>query len=67
MVLLNTEITCKSEITFLGIYITENLRWQIHIRSPCHSLNKAYCIIKSLKDVLSINMQWNIYFAYFQS
>jgi hypothetical protein len=53
-----------SEIKFLGMYITENLIWQAHIRSLCHSLSKTYCIIKSLKNTLSNFMLWNIYFAY---
>jgi hypothetical protein len=67
ILLLNTEIAYKSEVKFLGMYITENLSWQFHIHSPCHTLRKAYYIIKPVQDVFCIRMLWNIYFAYFQS
>jgi hypothetical protein len=48
-------------------HIIENLSWQAHIRSLCHSLSKTYYITTSLKNILSIHKLWNIYFAYFQS
>jgi hypothetical protein len=54
-----------SEVKLLGMYTTENLSWQAHKHSLCQSLSKTY-IIKSLKNILSICMLWNIYFAYFQ-
>jgi len=47
--------------------ITENLKWHIHICSLCASMSKVYYIIKSLKDVMSINMIRTIYYAYFES
>jgi hypothetical protein len=50
IVLLNIEITCKSEVKFLGMYNTENLSWQVNSCSLYHSLSKVY-YIKSLKDV----------------
>jgi hypothetical protein len=55
------------EVKFLGMYITENLSWQAHIRSLCHSLSKTYYMIKSLKNALRAHMLWNIYYAHFQS
>jgi hypothetical protein len=67
ILLQNTEITYMSEVKFLGMYITENLGWQAHIRSLCHSLSKTYYMIKSLKNTLSTRMLWNIYYAHFQS
>ena len=45
----------------------ENLSWQVHICSPCHSFSKTYYSIISLKNILSNRMLWNIHFAYFQS
>jgi hypothetical protein len=41
----DVEIPYKSDVKFLGINITENLRWNIHIKSICADLNKAYFII----------------------
>jgi len=67
ILLLNTEIAYMPEVKFLGIYIMENLSWQAHVCSLCHSLSTTYYIIKSLKNILSYCMFWNIYFAYFQS
>jgi dsDNA-binding SOS-regulon protein len=63
----NTEIAYSSELRLLGIYITENLNWHVHIRSLCSSLSKASYITKSLKEVMSPYMLGSIYFAYFQS
>jgi hypothetical protein len=40
-------IPYKSDVKFLGIQVTENLRWIIHIKSICSYLNKAYFIIKT--------------------
>jgi hypothetical protein len=66
ILLQNTEIAYMSEVKCLGMYITENLSWQAHIRFLCHSLSKTYYIIKFLKNILNIRMPLNIYFAYFQ-
>ena len=54
-----------SEVIFLGMCITENLRWQAHICSSCHSLSKTFFIIKSVKNILSSHVLRNIYFVYF--
>jgi hypothetical protein len=62
----NTEIAFKSEVRFLGICITENLKWNVHVHSPCSSMSKVSCIIKLLKAVLSPYILRNINFAYFQ-
>jgi hypothetical protein len=67
ILLQNSEIVCVCEVKFLGIHIMENLSWQAHICSLCHSLSKTCYIIKSLQNILSIRMLWNIYFACFQS
>ena len=64
--LLSTEIAYMSDVKFLGMCIMEKLSWQAHICSLCHSLSKTYYISKSLKNILSNRMLWNIYFAYFQ-
>jgi hypothetical protein len=63
----NSEITCSSELRFLGIDITENLKWNIHIQSLCSKLSKTSYIIKSLRGVLSPYMLRSIYFGNFQS
>jgi hypothetical protein len=55
-----------SSVKFVGIIIPENLSWQPHIHTLCHSLSTTSYIIKSLKNILSNHMLWNINFAYFQ-
>jgi len=67
IVIQNTEIAYKTEVKFLGMHITENLNWQTHIYHLCRSLSKDYYRIKSLKNTLSNQMLWNIYFSYSQS
>jgi hypothetical protein len=63
----DVEIPYKSDVKFLGIKITEKLRWNIHIKSICTNLNKAYFIIKTLKKTMSFKMIRSIYYGYFQS
>ena len=55
------------EVKFLRMCITEYFSWQAHICSLCHSLSKIFFIIKSVKNILSSHVPWNIYFAYFHS
>ena len=43
-------------IKFLGMNITENLNWPIHVHSLFASLSGVYYITKSLKDVTSLHM-----------
>jgi hypothetical protein len=63
----NKEIAYNSELKFLGLFITENLTWHAQIHSLCASLSKIYYMIKSLRNVISIQMIWSTYFSYFQS
>jgi hypothetical protein len=57
IVLNNSDIACSSELRFLGIDITENLKCNSHIWSLCSELSKTSYIIKSLKKRgLSPNM-----------
>jgi hypothetical protein len=63
----NREITYTSRFRFLGINITNNLKWSSHIQALCLKLNKVCYVIKSLKDVVSFYTLKNIYFAKFQS
>jgi hypothetical protein len=59
----NIKINYISQFRFLGINITHNLKWSSHIQSLCLKLNKACYIIKPLKDVVSLYILRNIYFA----
>jgi hypothetical protein len=61
------EIPYKLDAKFLGINITENLIWHVHIKSVCSSLSKVYFIIKRSKKAMSYNTIRSIYYSYFQS
>jgi len=63
----NTLIVYKPEVRFLVIYITENLKWDVHIRSLCSSMSKVSCRIKSFEEVLSPYIVGSIHFAHFES
>jgi hypothetical protein len=56
-----------TEMKFLGIQITDTLKWQSHIQLLASKLSKAAFMIKSLKEILSSNLIWNIYFKKFHS
>jgi hypothetical protein len=56
-----------AEMKFLGIQITDTLKWNTHIQSLASKLCMVTFIIKSLKEVLSPNLIRNIYFTKFQS
>ena len=56
-----------AEIKFLGIQITETLKWHSHVQLLAGKLSKVAFMIKSLKEVLSPNLIRNIYFTKFHS
>jgi hypothetical protein len=57
------DIKYKNETKFLGLYLTEDVKWDVHIKHLCNILNKNYHVIQSLKSVMSINTLRSIYFA----
>jgi len=61
------DIKYKNETKFLGLYLTEDVKWDVHIKHVCNILNKNYCVIHSLKNVTSINTSRSVYFANFHS
>jgi hypothetical protein len=60
------DIAYKSELKFLGIYITENLKWSIQVKSSSPKLSKVCYFIKSLKEAMSPYMI-SIYYAHFHA
>jgi len=44
----------KNETKFLGLYLTEDVKWDVHIKHVCNILNKNHYVIHSLKNVSSI-------------
>ena len=50
----NDEISYTSEVKFLGINISYNLKWNTHIQFLCSKLNKVSYIILSLRGDLTL-------------
>jgi len=42
------DIKYKNETKFLGLYLTEDLKWDVYIKHVCNILNKNYYLIHSL-------------------
>jgi hypothetical protein len=51
----NTDVTYKSDTKFLGIHITENLKWTTHI-CILRQLSKVCYIIKSVQGIMGLDM-----------
>jgi hypothetical protein len=56
-----------AEMKFLGIQITDSLKWYPHIQLLAGKLSKVAFMIKSLKEILSPNLIRNFYFKKFHS
>jgi len=63
----NTNVDYTAEIKFLGIQITDTLKWHSHVQLLAGKLCKVAFMIKSLTEVLSPNLIQNIYFTKFHS
>jgi len=61
----NTNVNYTVEIKFLGIQITDTLKWHSHVQLLAGKLCKVAFMIKSLKEVLRPNLIRNIYFTKF--
>jgi hypothetical protein len=59
------EIFHTTQTKFLGVYINENMKWNIHIKYLSSKLNTSYYMISSLKNVMSPYVLRTIYFACF--
>jgi uncharacterized protein YqgQ len=55
------------EMKFLGIQVTDTQKWHSHIQLLSSKLSKVAFMIKSLREILSLNLIRNIYFAKFHS
>jgi len=58
----NADISYTSEVTFVGINISNNLKWNTHIQFLCSKLNKVSYMISSPTGDLSLFTLRNTYF-----
>jgi len=56
-----------TETKFLGIHITQSLKWNAHIKALASKLSKVAFMINSLREILSTYLIRNLYFTKFQS
>jgi hypothetical protein len=61
------DIRYKGETKFLGLYLTEDVKWDVHRNHISNILNRSYYVIQSLENSISINTLRSIYFAIFRS
>jgi hypothetical protein len=59
------DIPYNNETKFLGTYINEDMKWNNHIKYLSSKLNINYCVISSLKNVMSSYLLRTMYFACF--
>jgi hypothetical protein len=57
----NMDIAYKLELKFLGIQITENLRWNAHVHTLRLKLSRVSHLIKSLKEIMGPSTIRSIY------
>jgi hypothetical protein len=57
-----TEITYQSELRFLGIYISENLKWGAHVWLLRTKLCKVVYVVKTLKEIMSPYKKYLLYY-----
>jgi hypothetical protein len=57
----NTGTAYKSYTKFIGIQITENLKWTTHVRILRLQLSKVCCIIKSVQGIMGLGMTTSFY------
>ena len=58
------DIKYKCETEFLGLYLTEDIKWDVHIQNLSYKLNRSYVML-SLKCKTSVNILRSMYFANF--
>jgi molybdate-binding protein len=63
----NTDIAYKSDTKFLGIHITENLKWTTHICILRLQLSKICYIIKLVQRILGLGMKRSFHHSKFES
>ena len=47
----DTDIKYKNDTKFLGLYLIEDVKWDVYIKHVIDILNKSYYVIQSLKTV----------------
>jgi len=60
-------IKYENDIKFLDLYLTEDVKWDLHIKHVNAILNRSYYVIQSLKTITSISILRNEYFENFHS
>jgi hypothetical protein len=63
----NKKITYKLNTKFLGIYITENLKWTTHLNTLRQKLCKVCYTIKSVQGMMGSGVIRSLYHSKFES
>jgi len=60
----NTKLKCIDEAKYLGIVIDSKLVWNSHINNICKKISQINCIFYRIRDVLSLKILRNLYYAF---
>ena len=61
------DITYKYETTFLILHLTEDIKWDNHVKHWSSQLNISYYVTQFLQGKTSVNILKSMYFANFHS
>jgi hypothetical protein len=61
------DVNYSTETKFLGLHLTECLKWEAHIRYLSILLNKSFYVLQSLKYTTGTNIWRGMYLAHFRS
>ena len=57
------DMKCKYKTTFLGLHLTGDIKWDVHIKHTGCQLNRSYYVMQSLNGKTSVSILRNVYFA----
>jgi hypothetical protein len=61
------DIKCKYKTKFLGLQLTEDMKWDVHVKHTSCQLNTSYYVMQSIDGKTSVSILRNMYFVNFSS
>ena len=62
-----TDIKCKYKTKFLGLQLTEDMKWDVYIKHTSCQLNRRCYVMQSIDGKTSVSILRNMYFVNFSS
>jgi hypothetical protein len=61
------DVKCKYKTKFLGLYLTDDIKWEVHIKHTSYELNRRYYLMQSINGKTSVNILRSMHFVNFSS